>query len=35
VWIGESLSELGIDPGRLMIGGSSAGAGLLAGRVFV
>jgi acetyl esterase/lipase len=35
VWVGESLSELGIDPGRLMIGGSSAGAGLAADRVFV
>lgn len=31
VWVGDHLSELGIDPARLMIGGSSAGGGLAAG----
>ena len=31
VWVGKNLNELGIDPARLMIGGSSAGAGLAAG----
>jgi acetyl esterase/lipase len=30
-WVGDNLSELGIDPARLMIGGSSAGGGLAAG----
>ncbi|KAE9371016.1 alpha/beta-hydrolase [Stipitochalara longipes BDJ] len=31
VWIGEKLVELGINPTKLMIAGSSAGAGLAAG----
>ncbi len=31
LWIGANLSELGIDPERLMLGGGSAGGGLSAG----
>jgi len=31
LWIGENLVALGIDPAKLMIAGSSAGAGLAAG----
>lgn len=33
VWTAKSLKELNIDPERLMVGGSSAGAGLAAGVV--
>jgi len=31
VWVGENLSELGINPAKLMVAGSSAGGGLAAG----
>jgi acetyl esterase/lipase len=31
VWVGETLSELGINPAKLMVAGSSAGGGLAAG----
>jgi acetyl esterase/lipase len=31
VWVGHNLAELGINPAKLMIAGSSAGAGLAAG----
>jgi acetyl esterase/lipase len=31
VWVGENLSELGINPEKLMVAGSSAGGGLAAG----
>ncbi len=31
VWTAENAEELGIDPGRLLIGGASAGGGLAAG----
>ena len=31
LWVGDNLSKLGIDPAKLMIGGSSAGGGLAAG----